>query len=307
MKKVAVLKGGWSEEREVSLSSGAQCANALHDAGYDVSEIDVTRDLKLLIEQLTPKPDVVFNALHGKWGEDGCIQSVLDILQIAYTHSNAAASSLAMDKQKTKNLLNGYGIKSPKGELVSKDQLLAGDIPFAAPYVIKPNNEGSSFGVRIILEGDNRGVLGGEDWCFGEEVLIEEMIKGRELTVAVMQENDKPAEALTITEIKPVNSFYDFESKYADGGSIHVIPAEISEEISNQAKNMALIAHRELGCSGMTRSDFILSNDNELYFLELNTQPGMTPTSLAPEQAEYCGMDFKALVSWMVENAKIHD
>lgn len=310
-KTVAVLMGGWSSEREVSLTSGRACAKALREKGYDVREIDVKRDLKALIAQLEPKPDVVFNALHGQGGEDGCIQGVLEILAIPYTHSAPLASALAMNKQKAKEVLKPMGVPCPEGQLVHIDDLRQGRAPFAPPYVVKPNSEGSSVGVYIIREGDNKPGLGLDAWSYGPYALVEKYIPGLELSVAVMGAAGESARALTVTEIVANNSaFYDYEAKYAAGGSKHVIPAPIAPDVLQEAMRIAAFAHEKLGCTGVTRSDFRY-NDNEpgtkgLFYLETNTQPGMTPTSLVPEQAAHVGMGFGELVSWLVENARLH-
>jgi D-alanine-D-alanine ligase len=306
-KKVAVLMGGWSAEREVSLSSGRACAKALRDKGYDVSEIDVERDLQKLLTSLTPNPDVVFNALHGQGGEDGCIQGVLEILGIPYTHSAPLASALAMNKQKAKEVLKPMGVPCPEGALVHIDDIRKGRVPFDPPYVVKPNAEGSSVGVYIVRAGDNKPPLGLDKWSYGPYALVEKYIPGRELSVAVMGgENQKPR-ALTVTEIKTQLDFYNYEAKYATGGSTHVIPAPVDKTVFAEAMRIAAFAHEKLGCTGVTRSDFRY-NDNEpgasgLFYLETNTQPGMTPTSLVPEQAAYTGLSFGELVVWLVENA----
>lgn len=309
-KTVAVLMGGWSAERKVSLSSGTQCAKALREQGYNVREIDVKRDLKDLLAQLEPKPDVVFNALHGQGGEDGCIQSVLEILGIPYTHSAPLASALAMNKQKAKEVLKPLGVPCPEGQLVHIDDLRKGKVPFKPPYVVKPNDEGSSVGVYIIKEGDNKPAAGLDTWSYGLYALVEKYIPGKELSVAVMGGGSEKARALTVTEIIANSEFYDYEAKYAAGGSRHVIPAPINPDVFNEALRIAAFAHEKLGCSGVTRSDFRY-NDNEpgitgLFYLETNTQPGMTPTSLVPEQAAHLGMSFGELVAWLVESAKIH-
>lgn len=309
-KTVAVLMGGWSSEREVSLSSGRACAHALRGKGYTVREIDVRRDLKDIISQLEPKPDVAFNALHGRGGEDGCIQGVLEILGIPYTHSAPLASALAMNKQKAKEVLKPMGVPCPEGQLVHIDDLRKGVVPFKPPYVVKPNNEGSSVGVYIIRPGDNKPPRGLDTWSYGPYALVEKYIPGKELSVAVMGAHAQKARALTVTEIKSNADFYDYEAKYAAGGSVHVIPAPINQDVFSEAMRIAAFAHEKLGCTGVTRSDFRY-NDNEpgitgLFYLETNTQPGMTPTSLVPEQAAHVGMSFGELVAWLVENAALH-
>jgi len=309
-KTVAVLMGGWSAEREVSLTSGRACASALRDKGYDVREVDVQRDLSDLLAQLTPKPDVVFNALHGKGGEDGCIQGVLEILDIPYTHSAPLASALAMNKQKAKEVLQPMGVRCPEGMLVHIDDIRKGAEPMPKPYVVKPNTEGSSVGVYIVRPGDNKPPLGLDKWAYGPYALVEEYIPGRELSVAVMGTKDSAPKALTVTEIKTHIDFYNYEAKYAKGGSTHVLPAAVNEDVFNEALRVAAFAHEKLGCTGVSRSDFRY-NDNQpgvsgLYYLETNTQPGMTPTSLVPEQAAHIGLSFGDLVSWLVENAEAH-
>ena len=309
-KTVAVLMGGWSAEREVSLTSGRACASALREKGYDVREVDVQRDLADLLAHLTPKPDVVFNALHGKGGEDGCIQGVLEILDIPYTHSAPLASALAMNKQKAKEVLQPMGVRCPEGLLVHIDDIRQGAEPMPKPYVVKPNAEGSSVGVYIVRPGDNKPPLGLDKWAYSPYALVEEYIPGRELSVAVMGTKDSAPKALTVTEIKTHIDFYNYEAKYAKGGSTHVLPAAVNEDVFNEAMRVAAFAHEKLGCTGVSRSDFRY-NDNQpglsgLYYLETNTQPGMTPTSLVPEQAAHIGLSFGDLVSWLVENAEAH-
>jgi len=298
-KRVAVLMGGLSPERDVSLVSGAACAKGLREAGYDVVEIDASRELARQLAEADP--DIVFNALHGEWGEDGLVQGVLEHFGKPYTHSGVLASALAMDKQKAKDVLRAAGIPCPEGVIANRFEAARAHV-MKPPYVAKPNAQGSSVGVHIVLEGANRppAELGSTAWALGDEVLIERYIPGRELTVAVME--DKP---LCVTEIVPKTTFYDYDAKYADGGSDHILPAPVSGEIAERAKELALKAHRALGCRGLTRADFRYDPDNSepLWLLEINTQPGMTPTSLAPEQAQYCGIGFSDLVHWMAENA----
>ncbi len=295
---VAVLKGGWSPEREVSLVSGGACAAGLRDAGFKVTEIDATPELATVLSDL--KPDVVFNALHGRWGEDGCVQGILEVLRIPYTHSGVLASSLAMDKQRTKLVYEKEGIPVAESKLV--DRIAASrEHKMEPPYVIKPYNQGSSVGVFIIREGDNRppGELGTDKWDLGDQVMIEKFIPGRELTVAVM--GDK---ALTVTEIVTDLKFYDYEAKYAPGGSRHILPADLPGNLSETLMDYAVRAHKALGCRGVTRTDFRYDDaTGVLATLETNTQPGMTPTSLAPEQAGFIGVDFKDLVVWILEDA----
>ncbi|MDI1228185.1 MAG: D-alanine--D-alanine ligase [bacterium] len=309
-KTVAVLKGGWSSERDVSLSSGAECAKALRQKGYDVKEIDVKRDLMELVRQLSPAPDVVFNALHGTWGEDGCVQGVLEIMGIPYTHSGPLASALAMNKQKAKEVLKPLGVPCPEGQLLHIDDIRANKVPYKQPYVVKPNSEGSSVGVYIVRQGDNKPPMGLDKWAYGPYALVEKYIPGRELSVGVMGKRGEKPRALTVTEISTNLDFYNYEAKYAAGGSVHTVPAAISRDVFDEALRIAAFAHENLGCTGVTRSDFRY-NDNEpgvsgLYYLETNTQPGMTPTSLVPEQALHMGMSFGDLVEWLVENAAVH-
>ncbi|MBC8338129.1 MAG: D-alanine--D-alanine ligase [Rhodospirillales bacterium] len=294
---VAVLMGGWSAEREVSLVSGAAVVHALGNAGMDVASIDVQRDMGALMTRLYPRPDAVFNALHGRFGEDGCVQGLLDILDIPYTHSGLLASALAMDKPMAKRLFADAGIPVAEHKIVTREEILAGDV-MERPYVIKPLNEGSSVGVHIVPEGANEPLFNDTGWPFGGRVMVEKFIPGLELTVAVMGDR-----ALGVTEIKTGREFYDYDAKYADGGSQHVVPADIGPDVSEEAMRLAVLAHETLGCRGVSRADFRCDGD-KLYLLEINTQPGMTPTSLVPEQADYAGIPFQELVVWMVENAE---
>ncbi len=297
---IAVLLGGLSPERDVSLNSGKACADALRRKGWQVSEIDAGRDLAAKLTQINP--DVVFNALHGAWGEDGTVQGILETFGKPYTHSGVAASALAMDKHRAKAVLEAAGVKCPKSVLISRFEAAKKHI-LPPPYVAKPNAQGSSVGVVIVGKGEEQppAVLGGDDWPYGEEILIEEYIPGRELTVAVLG-----TRALGVTEISPRTAFYDYEAKYAQGGSAHQIPADISKTIEKMALEQALLAHNALDCRGLTRSDFRYDEkNNSLRLLEINTQPGMTATSLAPEQASYAGIIFDDLVEWMAENAHV--
>ena len=297
-KRVAVLMGGWSSERPVSLVTGQECAKALKAAGFVVSEIDVGRDIANVLSQ--DKPDVCFNALHGRFGEDGRIQGLLDILGIPYTHSGVMASAIAMNKVRTKEICSAVGIPLADHKVVARAAAFAGKA-MEQPYVIKPIAEGSSIGVRIVKEGDNNPP--DEDWRYGEEVLVERYVAGRELTVAVM--GDRP---LTVTEIRPRTGFYDYTNKYTDGKAEHLIPAPVPQVIFDQAMATALLAHQTLGCRGVSRSDFRYDDSKadpgRLVFLEINTQPGMTPLSLVPEQAAFLGISFTDLVTWMVEEAR---
>ena len=302
-KRVAVLMGGPSAEREVSLVSGKACAKALGAAGYDVTEIDFTGDVGALVGALTPAPDAVFNALHGRWGEDGCVQGLLNLMHVPYTHSGLLASALAMDKTVAKGCFEAAGLTCPEGLVVDCGQLMQRD-PVPRPYVVKPNNEGSSVGVRIVHEGDNEPPLPADGWSFGDTVLVERYIPGRELTVSVMGERP-----LAVTEIKPASTaFYDYEAKYTEeNAAIHVVPAEIPQAIYDLALEQALTAHRALGCRGVSRADFRYDDTGpqpgRLFILEVNTQPGMTPLSLVPEQAKHLGISFEELCAWMVEQA----
>ena len=302
MMRVAVLYGGISAEREVSLSTGIQVIAALRETGFDVTPVEVGQDLGAVISALDPRPDAVFNALHGRYGEDGAIQGVLDWLGIPYTHSGVRASSLAMDKVAAKAVFAAAGLPVARGGVVGVDMLEAAD-PMPLPYVVKPVNEGSSVGVEIIRNGDNRRAEVARTWRYGRAALVEEYVPGRELTVGVMGERP-----LTVTEIiAEAGMFYDYESKYADGGSRHVVPATIHPDSYHRALDVALAAHRALGCRGATRADFryddTAGEPGRLVLLEVNTQPGLTRTSLLPEQAAHLGMSFPQLCAWMIENA----
>jgi D-alanine-D-alanine ligase len=294
--RVAVLMGGWSAEREVSLVSGGAVCAALENAGYAVTAIDVQRDMSSLLPRLSPRPDVVFNALHGRYGEDGCIQGLLNILEIPYTHSGLLASALAMNKPMAKRLFAEVGIPVAEHQVVAREALEAGEV-MTPPYVIKPLNEGSSVGIRIVREGEGCASFAGTAWSYGGAVMVERFISGRELTVAVMGDR-----ALAVTEITTTRGFYDYDAKYAPGGSRHVVPAEIDAALYSECLRLAVAAHRTLGCRGVSRADFRYDG-TDLYILEVNTQPGMTPTSLVPEQAAHVGISFTDLVNWMVENA----
>lgn len=306
--KIAVLKGGWSSEREVSLNSGRACANALREAGFDVVEIDVSADIPALVAQLTAeKPAAVFMALHGKGGEDGTLQGLLDAMNLPYTHSPLLASAIAMDKQKTKDILRPHGMPLARGGIVSIEDILQKRLPVPAPYVIKPNAEGSSVGVYIVHPGDNKPLGGLDKMPASTPMLVEEFIQGRELTVAVMGSANEKARALTVTEIKAHTSFYDYEAKYAAGGSSHILPAPVPAEVFEECLRLAEIAHEKLGCGGVSRTDFRWDDSKPgisgIVFLETNTQPGMTGTSLVPEQAQHCGLSFAQLAKWLVEDA----
>ena len=292
--KVAVLMGGLSAEREVSLSSGRECAKALREAGYQVVEVDCGPDLALRLSEI--KPDVAFNALHGRWGEDGCVQGILEWLRIPYTHSGVLASALAMDKQKAKEVYAAAGLPIVQSKLARRDEIEAGHV-LPPPYVVKPNNEGSSVGVYIVHPGSNAPRLAD---TMPETVMVETYAPGRELSVSVL--GDK---ALAVTDII-TDGWYDYDAKYKPGGSRHEVPARMPAEITAACLDYALRAHQALGCRGLSRTDIRWDEARGLeglILLETNTQPGMTPTSLAPEQAALCGISFPELCRWLVEDA----
>ncbi|MHB1109245.1 MAG: D-alanine--D-alanine ligase [Devosia sp.] len=300
-KHVAVLMGGWSNERPVSLSSGKGCAEALRRAGYRVTEVDVGRDIYNVLTEL--KPDVAFNALHGTFGESGMIQGLLELLELPYTHSGVLASALAMDKHQAKIMFKAAGIPVTDHLIVPRQDVARSHV-MAPPYVVKPIADGSSFGVFIVKADQShppQEILR-EDWTGGEDIMVERYIPGRELTCAVMGDV-----ALGVTEIVTDLAFYNYEAKYVKGGSNHIIPAQIQPKIYDKVRKMSLKAHAALGCRGVSRTDFRYNDqageDGELVCLEINTQPGMTETSLVPEQAKYAGHSFEELVSWMVEDA----
>lgn len=295
---VAVLLGGLSSEREVSLVSGAACADALERLGAKVSRVDAGRDLAQVLTRL--KPDVCFNALHGAWGEDGCVQGVLETLGLPYTHSGVLASALAMDKAKAKAVLAAAGVTVPGGGLFNRFDVARRHV-IAPPYVVKPNAEGSSVGVFLVFEGANSPPqeVVAEGWTFGEEVMVEPYIRGKELAAGVMN-----GKGMTVTEIIPRTGFYDYDAKYGEGGSRHVVPADLPAHVFEKALRLSEMAHAALGCRGVTRSDLRYDDINDiLVLLEVNTQPGMTPTSLIPEQAALQGVDFDQLVLWITEDA----
>jgi D-alanine-D-alanine ligase len=296
-RRVAILLGGLSAERDVSLSSGEACAAALERLGAEVVRVDAGRDLAEVLGRL--RPDICYNSLHGQWGEDGCVQGVLETLGLAYTHSGVLASALAMDKTKAKAVLAAAGVSVPGGGLFDRREAGARHV-LPPPYVIKPNAQGSSVGVFRVFEGANSPpqALLEESWAFGEEVLVEPYVPGLELAVAVMGER-----ALGVTQIEPRTGFYDYEAKYAEGGSIHLLPARIPPAAAQRAMAQAVLAHQALGCRGLTRSDLRYDPVNDLLvLLEVNTQPGFTPTSLAPEQAAHAGIAFDDLVLWITED-----
>jgi D-alanine-D-alanine ligase len=301
---VAVLMGGWSAERKVSLSSGEACFNALRRAGFDAIMVDVRRETisSVLLEM---KPHVAFNALHGKWGEDGCASALLETLQVPYTHSGVLASSIAMHKEKSKALFREAGIPVAESKLVDIE-IAASTHPMPPPYVVKPVAEGSSFGVHIIDNTRNgpASMILEQRAIFGEQVMVERFIPGKELTCAVMGDV-----ALGVIDIVPNIGFYDYEAKYAQGGSRHILPAEIPNDIYRKVQRYSLMAHKALGCKGVSRSDFrfddTVGQEPQIILLEINTQPGMTGTSLVPELAAHAGHSFEELVTWMVNDASI--
>lgn len=296
-KRVLVLMGGWSAERNVSLASGSAVTFALKKLGYEVLTIDVQRDIVTLLTFLRQKPDVVFNALHGQFGEDGCIQGILNIFGIPYTHSGVVASAIAMNKVIAKRLFVEAGIPVATGKIVQQADFLRGD-PLPRPYVVKPLNEGSSIGVKLIHNEEDTTVFSSGSWPYNHEhVLVESFIPGHELTVGVMG-----SQPLAATEILTDHSFYDYEAKYVAGSSTHLLPTSLPNAVNSTALHLALLAHQSLGCRGVSRVDFRYDGKG-LFVLEVNTQPGLTPTSLIPEQAAYTGVNFTDLVQWMVENA----
>ena len=299
MKRVAVVYGGWSSERDVSLSSGEQMLAAAKSAGYDAVGVDLQKDI--FVDQIREvEPDVILNGLHGPWGEDGCVQGLFELLEIPYSHSGVRASALAMDKIVSKAIYMMHGLDVAKDVRVTRAEAAAAHA-LEPPYVIKPVAEGSSFGVLIVRKGANSPPqeITGPKWVYGDNLMAEEFIPGRELTVGVMGDR-----ALAVTEITTLREFYDFDAKYADGGSRHVVPADLPSGVTDAAMQAAVKAHCALGCRGITRSDFRYDEERDrLVILETNTQPGMTPTSLVPEQAAYLGLSFQELVAWMIEDA----
>jgi D-alanine-D-alanine ligase len=303
-KHIAVLMGGWSAEREISLRSGRACAAALLRLGYRVTRIDVGRDIAAVLT--TVKPDAALNLLHGRPGEDGTLQGLLEVLAIPYTHSGVMASAVAMQKDIAKTLLRAHDVPVPEGLVVSRLQA-AKEHALPPPYVIKPVAEGSSVGVFIVSDDHSHPPqeLNRDDWPYGERVIVEQYIPGKELTCAVMGED-----ALGVIEIVPSVRFYDFEAKYAPGGSQHILPAPVSSFVYQQARKLAVVAHKALGCRGVSRADFRYDDRMDgaggLFCLEVNTQPGMTETSLVPELAAHAGITFDELVRWMVEDASLN-
>jgi D-alanine-D-alanine ligase len=302
-KHVAVLMGGWSAEREVSLRSGKACADAAERKGYRVTRIDVQRDVATVLDRL--KPDVALNVLHGRPGEDGTLQGVLEVIGLPYTHSGVLASSLAMQKDLAKVMLEAAGVPVPDGMVISRFEAAKAHV-LPRPYVIKPIAEGSSVGVFIVTDQHDHPPqeLFRADWAFGERVLCERYIPGKELTCAVIGDR-----STGVIDIVPTVKFYDYEAKYAPGGSKHILPAEIPSDVYEEVRRLALAAHQALGCRGVTRADFRYDESAGLaglLCLEVNTQPGMTETSLVPELAAYAGMPFEDLVGWMIEDASLN-
>lgn len=311
--RVTVLMGGWSAEREVSLVSGAGIAEAARTLGHSVTELDMgataAEGATLAARLLATKPDVVFNALHGTPGEDGTVQGMMDLLGLRYTHSGVTTSAVAINKELTKKMLVPAGVRMPGGRIVSSESLHEGD-PLPRPYVLKPVNEGSSVGVAIVTAESNYGTpiarAAPGPWQDFAELLAEPFIAGLELTVAVLESETGTAEALAVTELKPLTGFYDYEAKYTDGRTVHVCPAEIPADVAEAALAQSALAHKVLGCRGVSRADFRYDpaqGKNGLYLLEVNTQPGMTPLSLVPEQARARGMSYEALVGRLIARA----
>jgi len=305
-KHVAVLMGGWSVERPVSLNTGRGCCRALEGQGYRVTPIDVQPDIATVLDAILPRPDVVFNALHGRFGEDGTIQGLLEIMRLPYTHSGVLASALAMKKDQAKIVLKAAGVPVPEGVTVHRAEAARRHV-LPPPYVVKPVSEGSSFGVIIVREDRSHPPqeLLREDWNLGDEMLVEKYVAGRELTCAVMGDR-----ALGVIDIRPATGlFYDYDAKYAEGGSIHVLPADLKPNVYQRIQELALTAHQAIGCRGVSRADFRYDDTpggtGELVALEVNTQPGMTVTSLVPEIAAHAGFSFGELVQWMVEDASL--
>jgi len=303
-KHVAVLMGGWSVEREVSLNSGAECANALEREGYRVTRVDVQPDIAAMLAEL--RPDAAFNALHGRFGEDGCLQGILEVLRIPYTHSGVLASSLAMHKERAKTVMAAAGVPVAHAVTVHRREAAERHV-LPPPYVLKPLGEGSSVGIVIVKEGRAHPPqeVAREDWPCGDWLMAETFVHGRELTCAVIR--DEPTGIIEITTAN--GEFYDYDAKYTEGGSIHVLPAEIKPDVYQRVRDLSLTAHQALGCRGVSRADFRWDDrpggTGALVCLEVNTQPGMTRTSLVPELAAHAGLTFGGLVSWLVEDSSL--
>ncbi|MGB8601560.1 MAG: D-alanine--D-alanine ligase [Rhizomicrobium sp.] len=305
MKKVVVLKGGFSSEREISLISGAGCAEALRGEGFDVVELD-PKEPDFVARLLAEKPDAAFNALHGRLGEDGCVQGLLEMLHIPYTHSGVLASALAMNKARAKDVFAAAGLPVVKSVTCTRAEAADHHL-LEPPYVVKPVDEGSSVGVFIVRKGDNRPPkeLSDASWALTDKLMVEEFVPGRELTVAVMDCGEAPY-ALAVTEITTGLEFYDYEAKYSAGGSKHTLPAPVPAEVADEAKRLAIATHVALGCRGVSRTDFRYDDTGDkprLIILEVNNQPGMTARSLVPEQAKFCGMSYGQLCRKLVEDA----
>lgn len=303
-KKVALLVGGWSAERGVSLFKGEHIERALKQSGYEVKVIDVTHDIVKLVNDLTPKPDVVFNNLYGRGGEDGVIQGVLEAMQIPYTHSGVMSSAIGMDKPTAKRIATSIGVKCANGRIASKEEVLEEKV-MPRPYVVKPMNEGSSFGVRIIFDDDNQLPIDEQSWNFGNEVLVEEYIKGREIHVAVLD-----GVAQEVTEIIVPGRFFDYDAKYDSKDTKLITPADIPQDVREAVMRNAAKIYKEIGCEGIARCDFIYDVSKKaqdaVYFLEINTMPGLSPGSVAVVQPEFNGMSYNQLCSHLVETAKCH-
>jgi len=311
-KKVAVLMGCWTSEREVSLTSGGAVCKALEEIGHEVIAIDVQKDINGMLQALTLRPDgkidVIFNALHGRIGEDGTIQGLLEFIGIPYTHSGVLASAIAMDKPLMRSIAIQNGIRCAKGFVVSHQEIIDNGYPIKPPFVIKPTNEGSSVGVRVIKTEEEIEQIEEDGWVYGDKILIEEFIPGKELTVSVLGdgENTKP---LMVTELRPIHQdFYDYTAKYTDGQTEHLLPAPIPDKIADELMKLSTTAYKIIGCHGAARVDFRWDDTKKgtegINFLEVNTQPGLTPFSLLPEQANHTGMDFNELINWMIEHPK---
>lgn len=302
-KTIALLVGGWSVERQVSLEKGKAVEKALREGGYNVRVIDVSRDLAALDAALTPRPDAVFNNLHGKGGEDGVVQSMLEIMEIPYTHSGVLASAIGMHKPTAKKLAASVGVKVAEEQILTFDDVMTGRV-MAPPYVVKPSAEGSSVGVRIVLDRENQLGIDAENWAFGDEVMVERYIPGRELTVAVLD-----GKAQAVTEIVSQTRFFDYEAKYHDNRTSYILPAELPRDLYDLAMDYAERVYKVVGCAGLARCDFRFDDTrgaDGLYFLEINTQPGLTPESIGPSQVVYNGKSFVELCAHLVETAKCH-
>lgn len=312
-KKIAVLMGGWTSEREVSLTSGGAVCKALEELGHTVIAVDVQRDINGILQALTlgaeGRPDVIFNALHGRGGEDGTIQGLLDFIGIPYTHSGVLASAVAMDKPLMRTIAIQSGIRCADGFITSHKEINNNGYPMKPPFVIKPTNEGSSVGVRVVKTDEDIEQIEEDGWIYGEEVLIEAFIPGKELTVSVLGD-ETGVKPLMVTELRPLHQdFYDYTAKYSDGQTEHLLPAPIPDEIANELMSLSVLAYQTIGCQGAARADFRWDDTKKgtegIHFLEINTQPGLTPFSLLPEQANHTGMDFNELITWMINHPTV--